>query len=229
MTKEIHDRIRQAIAAKGLSEEAASKAAGLDRGYLQKLFERENASPRTDTLKKLAHALGVTTDWLMHGSETLQPARSPGEARFVPGDALVNPFDLPRDVPVLGTAAGSHTKGAFQISGGPIDFVRRPPGLSGARDVYGLYIEGTSMEPQFSPGDLVYVHPHRPARIGDPVVVQSRYRDDHEVEATIGVYRRQTEKFVVIQKWNPPAEVEILRNGATLIHRIMRTNELYGI
>ena len=101
--------------------------------------------------------------------------------------------------------------------------------MAGARDVYALYVEGSSMEPQFSQGDLIFVHPHRPPRIGDAIVVQTPVNHDDEIEATIGIFRKLTEKHIIIAKHNPPAEVQILRNGRTAWHKIMTSNDLYGV
>jgi phage repressor protein C with HTH and peptisase S24 domain len=85
------------------------------------------------------------------------------------------------------------------------------------------------MEPQFYPGDLVYVHPDRPARVGDPVVIQVKAGSDHEIEGTIGVYVRKTERHITIRKHNPAAEIQILRDAGTVIHKIMTMNELFGV
>jgi phage repressor protein C with HTH and peptisase S24 domain len=136
---------------------------------------------------------------------------------------------MPLDVPVMGTAAGSHLRGAFQFEGGIVDYVRRPPALVGAKEIYGLYVEGSSMEPQYFPGDLIYVHPHRPPRTGDIVVVQCRNGEHAQGEATLGIYRRKTEKAFVIGKRNPPAEIEIAREHVTSVHRVLTVNELFGV
>jgi SOS-response transcriptional repressor LexA len=159
------------------------------------------------------------------GSHNAGPAgRSTGATPALPARV-----DMPLDVPVMGTAAGSHLKGAFQFEGGIVDYVRRPPALVGAKEIYGLYVEGTSMEPQYFPGDLIYLHPHRPARIGDIVVVQCRNGEHAPEEATLGIYRRKTERAIVIGKRNPAAEIEIPRERVTAIHRVLTTNELFGV
>ncbi len=129
----------------------------------------------------------------------------------------------------MGTAAGSHLRGAFQIETAVIDYVRRPPSLATARDIYALYVEGTSMEPQFNPGDLVYIHPHKPPRLGDAIVVQARNAEHDPVEATIGIFRKRTESAVVIGKHNPKADVELPRPFVVAIHKVLTANEIYGV
>jgi SOS-response transcriptional repressor LexA len=241
----LHDRIRQRIDELGLSEEAASLLVGTDRSYFRKLFERPNSHPRIDTLQRIAAALSADVAWLTTGASPLTAgdtenllgpwlsAYSRGAA--VDGQPADTPpllparAEMPLDVPVMGTAAGSHLRGAFQFEGGIVDYVRRPPALVGAKEIYGLYVEGSSMEPQYFPGDLIYVHPHRPPRTGDIVVVQCRNGEHAQGEATLGIYRRKTEKAFVIGKRNPPAEIEIAREHVTSVHRVLTVNELFGV
>jgi phage repressor protein C with HTH and peptisase S24 domain len=78
---------------------------------------------------------------------------------------------LSKDIPVLGTVeCGSD--GAFNLNEGPIDHVRRPPGQMNRKGIYCIYVEGSSMEPVYETGDLVYVDPHRPPQAGRDVVIQ---------------------------------------------------------
>ncbi|RVJ00729.1 S24 family peptidase, partial [Sinorhizobium medicae] len=102
----------------------------------------------------------------------------------------------------------------------------------GTKDIYSLYVEGSSMEPQYWQGDLVYVHPHKPARSGDAVVVQCRIGEEEiegTVEATIGLYVRRTGEALIIRKHNPPAEIEIKNEAIISYHKVLTMNELFGI
>lgn len=136
---------------------------------------------------------------------------------------------MPKDIQVLGTAAGSLLSGAFQIEG-VIDYVRRPPALAGARDIYALYIEGSSMEPRYFPGDLVYVNPHKPPRIGDVVIVQEINGGPHTITASIGLLYKRVSGSVVLAKYNPPdSQITIRQDRIKAIHRVLTTNELFGV
>lgn len=84
------------------------------------------------------------------------------------------------------------------------------------------------MEPQYFPGDLVYVHPHRPPRMGDAIIVQAAV-DDTNIEATLGIYEKQTGHFIYIRKRNPDALVELKRQHIKAIHKVLTVNELFGI
>ena len=231
--RDLRARIRERLQVLGLSEEAASRAAGLDKTYLRKLFDRPDSSPRLDSLEKMAGVLGVTGEWLLHGrGEPPAPAATdkPAAKELRPVDLALPPATaMPLDLPVMGTAAGSHARGAFQFEGGVIDYVRRPPALAGSKSAYALYIEGTSMEPEHRQGDLRFVHPDRPPRIGDSVVVQSRHNDLDGIEATIGHLVGRTATVVKIGKLNPTATVEIPRVFVVAVHKVLTVNDLFGV
>lgn len=227
MSSFTHERIKKRLAELELTAEAASKLAGLDKTYLRKLFERPDASPRGDTLARLAAALGKPVEWFIAGA----PADSvPGAAVRPAPVALPDRNAMPNDVPVLGTAAGSHLRGAFQMDEANIvDWVRRPPALAGAKTAYAIYVEGSSMAPEHNAGDLRFVHPGRPPRIGDTVIVQLRNGPHEPIEASIGHYRRKTATQLVIGKLNPEAEVQLKLDIVIDIHKVLTMNELFGV
>lgn len=226
---DIYSRIKDRLTALGLSPEGASKKAGLDRGYLRLLFER-NSLPKLDTLEKLADALQTTTNWLQSGAGAPNDLSQPR--------AIPNPLDtpasspnhvMPLDVPVLGVVAGNHVHGAFQMEAAIIDYVRRAPGLFGAKNVYALYVQGDSMAPMHKAGDLLFIHPDRPARIGDSVVVQFKESEGDYSEAMVGILEKRTPKTISLQKLNPPAIVDIDARKVEFVHRVLTMGELFGV
>lgn len=225
MENDLKKRVLTRLSQMRATPETVSNRMGMDRSYLRKFLERDTQQPRLETLKKLAEALRVSVDWLATG--TGEPtARSSTAPRLE--THTTTQATLPKDVPVMGTAAGSHLRGAFQLEGGIVDYVRRPPALMGTKDIYALYVEGTSMEPQYSPGDLVYVHSHKPPRLGDAVIVQAMSGENGSMEATIGIYRKQTAEEFILGKHNPAAEVKIPRRLITVVHKVLTLNELFG-
>lgn len=211
------ENIKKRIDELGLTREGAALQCGLTRDYFRKLFERPHASPRGVTLAKIARGLETTPEALMGATTPPRPAPSSLDAI------------MPYDVKVMGTAAGSHIRGAFQLTPGPVDIVRRPPALLGAPDVYALYVEGTSMEPKYLPGDLIYVHPRKPPRAGDPVVVQCFDGGESEIAAMVGIFVKWTPTHLHIAKYNPQSNVEILRETVKAVHKVLSTNELFGV
>ena len=225
----IHRRIKERLAVLGLTAEGASKKAGLDRSYLRLFFER-NTMPKLDTLEKLASALETTAYWLANGDGNPNPVPQP---RTIP-NPLNTPASspshvMPLDVPVLGVVAGNHVHGAFQMEAAVIDYVRRAPGLFGAKNVYALYVQGDSMAPMHKAGDLLFIHPDRPPRIGDSVVVQFKESEGDYSEAMVGILEKRTPKTISLQKLNPPAIVDIDARKVEFVHRVLTMGELFGV
>lgn len=221
-------RIAEARKAKKLTQQDVADHFGIKRVSVTN-WEADKTRPDQDKLPGLSQLLEIDLEDLLPESKIagVTPLRLATDVRI----AEVSPpsrMQMANDVPVMGTAAGSHLKGAFQFSMDPIDYVRRPPALVGARDVYSLYVEGESMEPEFRPGQLIYVHPHKPPRIGDAVVIQCVMADG-SYEATIGIYARRTAEMIAIHKHNPKATIEINRSIVAAIHKVLTTNELFGV
>ena len=232
------DRINQRLKETGKAAQRVSLEATGAKETLRKILDGTTRSPRIDTIQKLAIALQTTPEWLLGASEQrhadgngidgLAAEETTGTLKAAP--EFPQRHTMPLDVPVMGTAAGSLLRGAFQLEGGIVDYVRRPPALTGTRDIYALYVEGSSMEPQYFPGDLIYVSPHKPARLGDIVVVQCRNGEYATHEATLGIYRRKSTEGIVIAKRNPAGtEVTIVHAHIKAIHRVYTTNELFGV
>lgn len=220
-------RIEQRLEEIGISARAASLKVSDNPDLIRNVLNGRSENPRVDTMDLIAEALQTTSDWLMARSDEKVAPIVGGEVR--PANVpLPLRQAMPNDVPVRGTAAGSHLAGAFQLDNAAIDWVRRPPGMTGARDLYALYIEGTSMEPEHRPGDLRFVHPHRPPRMGDSVIVQFSY-NENEVQGVIGHLVGRTEKVIKLGKLKPEAVVELKREHVIAIHKVLTLNELFGL
>jgi phage repressor protein C with HTH and peptisase S24 domain len=137
---------------------------------------------------------------------------------------------MAKDIPVLGTVAGADlSKGAFQLTPDTIDYVRRPPALETARTVYALYVEGDSMSPRFEPGELIYVNPNRPVRVGDYVVVQEPLDGDGNYSAWVKAFVKRTSEWLVVRQLNPPGEMRFRATEGLRVHRVMTTAEILGL
>jgi phage repressor protein C with HTH and peptisase S24 domain len=131
---------------------------------------------------------------------------------------------------VLGTVAGAELgKGAFQLTSDVVDYVRRPHGLLGAKDVYALYVEGESMLPKFEPGDLVFVHPHRKPRNGDYVVIQEPDSDNGGPRGFIKRLVAVTTKLIRTEQFNPKSNIDFVIRPGLQVHKVMTDGELYGV
>ena len=112
-------------------------------------YEVGTASPNPETLSKIADALDVSVDYLL-GSDS-QPAR-PGYIR----------------VPVLGRVAAGIPLDAIEDV---IDWEDISTAAAGDGEYFGLQINGHSMEPKISDGDVVIVRRQPDVDSGDIAVV----------------------------------------------------------
>lgn len=212
--------------ARGASLEVSDNA-----DLIRNILVGKSLNPRTDTIEKLARALDLPAEQLLAATlhRDIKPANLPslGELRRA-GVELPPLQSMPSDVPVMGTAAGSAT-GAFQFEGGVIDYVRRPPALAGARDVYAIFIQGDSMDPEHPPGALRFVNPHRPPQIGDTIVIQIKEAEEDLMQAFIKRLEKRTDATLVTSQLNPAAKLTFQRKAIVAIHKVLTVNELFGV
>ncbi len=174
------DRIRARLDAQGLKPATAAKAAGLHPDYLRNILDGKSLSPRADKLAQLARVLQCDLAYLLGQGGT--PALAPPAGGFDrPGPAYMalreepaafghaeSPANIDGQMPIHGSAEG----GLFgmTVTFAPIEFVRRPEPLARVPGAFGLYMVGTAMAPKYQPGDLLLIHPTRPATPQDHVL-----------------------------------------------------------
>jgi phage repressor protein C with HTH and peptisase S24 domain len=218
---------------------------------------RSHVNGTRDVSKRAAEsysrALNVNPAWLIYGHGpapgsrgTLQPSPiveapappSPAGEENVDGPSNVRPSAseapdfrvLPKDVPVLGQAQCGSSDGAFTLNlEGPIDFVRRPPGQLNRKGIYCIYAEGSSMEPVYEAGDLVYVDPHRPPRAGRDIVIQlvAKSPSGEERYFLKRLVRRSGSKWH-LKQFNPEKEFVIDDKDVRAVHLVLKNQELMG-
>lgn len=223
----------------GLSDRALSIKAGLSSDFVRDLRRGQSRNPETKRLEAIASALGCTLDDLTgrghsgvsEPSERANRSASPPSEVSAADVEVPHRYAMPRNVPVLGTAAGSHGNDGFQIEGGDvIDQAPRLPGIASNKAVYALYVVNDSMEPRYFAGDLIYVDPRRPVGIGDFVIVQQRAGQDEPVMAYIGRLKRRTPEKTVIEKYNPSDTTrEFAARTVAALHYVMTLQDLAGV
>lgn len=115
-------------------------------------------------------------------------------------------------------------------NGDALDWVRRPPRLVGRTDVFGLWVEDTSMVPRYEPGALVIVEKARPPSIGDDIVIElapENARD--EQRALIKRLVAQTSAIIRLEQFNPPKILEYPRKRVLNILRVMTMSDIFGV
>jgi phage repressor protein C with HTH and peptisase S24 domain len=137
---------------------------------------------------------------------------------------------LSKDVPVLGSAECGSDGVVTLNTGNPIDFVRRPPGQMDRKGIYCIYAAGSSMEPVYEAGDLIYVDPHRPPRAGRDVVIQlvAKGPDGEERYFLKRLVRRSGNKWR-LKQFNPEKEFALDDKDIAAVHLVLKNHELMGL
>jgi phage repressor protein C with HTH and peptisase S24 domain len=211
-------RLKEEITADGRSNKVLSLAAGLGQNYVQQMIAKDQP-PKIPTLEKLLVVLGA---------DAARRVRPDSAAASEVREANISLPSMPlKDVPVLGTAAGGdYAKGAFQLTPDAVDYVRRPPGLMNAKEIYALYVEGSSMVPRFEPGELIYVNPNRPVRPGDYVVIQEPV-DEDTTRGFVKQFVKRSGEWVVVRQLNPAGEMRF--KPQVKVHRVLTVTDLMGV
>lgn len=142
--------------------------------------------------------------------------------------AIPTRYEMPMDVPILGTAWGGES-GDFTMNGETGAFARRPPRYEGRADIFALYVQGNSMEPRYFAGELILVEKRRPPQNGDNVVVELHAGPDGTSEAYLKVLVARTPTKIRLRQYNPPKEIEIDWTKVSQVLRVLTTADLVAI
>jgi phage repressor protein C with HTH and peptisase S24 domain len=175
--------------------------------------------------RRYADFFKVSYDWLMHGRGEPLERKSEISERFPIAAGR-------RRMPVLGKAVGGGSDdGRFIFNGERITEVLAPAALEHVADAYGVYMQGTSMEPRYYAGEMLHIHPHKAIRQGDFVVVQFHDGED-DGQAPLGFVKQfwsRSAKETVLRQLNPPeGEDETIRLPSARVisvHKIVGTGE----
>lgn len=145
--------------------------------------------------------------------------RAPPNATLVPAQAVVTTNKM---LPVLGMAVGGED-GRYIFNGSIIDYVVCPPSLENVAGAYAVYIDGESMYPRFKPGETAWVHPGKPARRGDDVIVQIHppEGDDSPPWGYVKELKGWAGNRLILTQHNPAIDIEFDRQEVITIHPIV--------
>lgn len=177
--------------------------------------------------RQVADALGISHDEIMRLTYPNRPNRMVMSAIKRP-DAIIQapePKSLKttgKMLPVLGEAVGG-VEGMYIFNGSILDYVACPPSLENVNGAYAVFIDGESMSPRYKPGETVWVHPTKPARRGDDVIVQIHPPEDDGsppwgyVKEFIG----WTSNKLMLHQHNPAIDIEFERDEVVSVHPIV--------
>ena len=234
------EELRRRMKEAGLNQLRLARAAGLNDTYVRDVLSGRSKNPGIEGLQRLAAALNCEiTDLTQGGDAELdksqtnhrsyvinasnisgsQPARMP-HAVHLSRISAIDP------VPVLGTGSCGED-GRFEMNGQVVDYQPRPERLRGIADAYAIFASGSSMEPRYLPGEVLFVHPGKPVTPLCFVVVQLRPKDDGDViQGFVKQYIRRDNDKLVLREFSPvERDIVIPMSDVLSVHRIVQSGE----
>lgn len=213
---EISERIKSERIRRNLSQEELGKLVGISQPAVKKI--EDGVTRRSRFLPQIAQVLGLNLQDLVQRPGAAAPPALP-RRRHRRGEYTGERVEI--DFPIF--ASEERVGGEIEIKAKPVDFCVRPAPLQHVADAYGLLIAGTTMEPEYRPGDLALVNPNL-AIIGGEVYVFYTQAEGHG-RATIKHLRRSTPDSWLVRLWNPPRgasqDLTLSRKEWKWAHRIL--------
>lgn len=246
--------LRSAREAKSLTQAQVGTHVGITYSAVGQYESGSIKKPRPDRLKAIADLLDIDGDLLnkrmmesygfslASDADALVESTQPKPARAArrrPTD-LPSDVELARDAPDISTLGGARNvpehgiavggeDDDFTLNGEVIDYHSRPTGLA-KRDVFVVRVKGTSMEPRFREGHLLYVERKRQPGIGDDAVIEL-YPDEEDGAGRAFIKELVSKGMatVVVRQFNPPKPITYPREKVKALYRVVPNNELFGV
>lgn len=204
--------VREKRESAGMSQGELSRELGIKQNTLSKIERGLTARPHN--WAEMARVLGVgNTEFaaLMDMSS--------GELDKFQKMPLMHAPKRPVDtIPIVGRASAGDADRLIMFET-EYDSVAAPPELSGVDGAYAIYVYGTSMEPRFFSGELLFVHPHKPVALGDFCVIQVS-----ESAGECGYIKRfvtLSDGKLLVEQLNPAAQMEFPAESVTSRHLVV--------
>lgn len=236
-------RLRALMDRAGHSVRTFAQAAGYSHGSgVQRYIEPEfDGQLKPDVARRMADALVGRGSPPIEAKEVFALVGIP-ESNAVPikyeGASEVR---MSQDIPILGTALGAdRVAGELAIEqtclyeDEQIGFAKRPVVLDGRVDAYGLYVQGSSMDPAYEDGALILVETRRQPSVGEYAVVYLRMNGDGDESDVDGRARtimikklvRKSASFYELEQFNPRLTFRVDAKEVLKMHRVIPWAEL---
>jgi SOS-response transcriptional repressor LexA len=219
----VRQLIRTKLAEHHLNMSSVSKKLGKNHAYLHQFLDRGIPAQLPELVREQLAEILQVPEALLKGQGVV---RGSGGGRV---GRAATPLIAGDKLPVYGAGQGG-SEGFFPWNGEIVDYVSRPPHLTGITQAYAVYVVGSSMEPRYYAGELVHIHPGRPIMPGAFVLVQLRSEAEGETpRAFIKRLGRRTATKVTFEQFNPPKEIDIKASEIHSMHRIVGSAESGGL
>lgn len=203
-----------------------ARAIGRDGTYLRDFIRGKKETIGALEIAAIEQHLGVSLDQVAGRKPASVPAST--EVELVPDAPRFEELGGSRNVPVYGISVGGE-EGDFSLNGETVEYVNHPRALLG-RKIFAIRVKGSSMEPRFDEGDLLYVEQNREPAIGDDGVFEMKPTDEWEAgHAFIKQLVSKGMGGVKVRQFNPPKEISYKRDEIKRMYRVIPRNELLGV
>lgn len=221
MSDTIRELVENRIEERGLNMADVSRRLGKNPTYIQQYVRK--GSPRwlpEDVRPSLSEILDIPESQLKRAASVNQAERnkepSGGHPAKVSADNLIK---------VLGMAECG-PDGWSLWNGDTVDYVARPSNLAGAKRAYAVYAQGTSMEPKYEAGEIVFIHPDKPVTPGCYVLVQIVPKEDGSPpRAVLKRLVKRSGNKVTLRQFKPEKDFDLKADEIVSMHRAVGSGE----
>ena len=167
-------------------------------------YTRQEAQPRLELAEKIANYFGVHVNEVLGADVIISQKLAAGPTH--------------EQMPAYGAVQAGIGFDITDVTS-PVEMVNIPDYLENAPSPYAVYVTGDSMEPRFVAGELLYVHPGKPIRRGDYVIVQLNAQDANH--AIVKRLVKQTTDSLVVEQLSDGQTREIPAKDVIAVHRVV--------
>lgn len=219
LAKKIDRRLKEL----NLSPRAASLKAGLGGDAIRNIQRGKSASPKGSTLERLAVVLDLPVGELLSEAPAAvaeTPQRAEGVkswSELVSNDRQERPEG--GSIPVYATyEAGGYL---VLVRSQAIEWTAPSEPVASVGGAYAVYAPNDLMEPRCERGDLLHIHPHRPARPGKLVLVLLNQESDGGQCAMLRELVATNGEEVTLRQLNPEDTVRVPRSQIEAVHLVV--------
>ncbi len=165
----LKDRVEAVMTKRGMKPQDLSGATGIPYLKLWRLLNGKRVLA-ADVAYKLAQALGVSTEYLISGNQQVSETHSGFTKAIALTDQVLVPILHPSYLANAGEGHNLH--GVTMETSEHIPLSEKDLGAIGEEPIFGVRVEGTSMEPaDIKDGSVAIINPNQEIRYGDPCLV----------------------------------------------------------
>ncbi len=207
--------LREWREARGLTLEQLGEAVHAHKSTISKLETGERRL-NTDWMRRLAPPLSIKPTDLLRKPGPNEPVQHPTDADL--GRAVQLPPDGPPVLPVYAAVEGG--VGDLLDLETVAERIPVPPVLRGVEGACGVFVTGDSMEDRYYAGEILYVHPRKPVRPGNFVVVELENR-----EGMVKRFMGWSGDVLELEQLNPRRRMKLPRAKVAGVYRIVGSQE----